>query len=121
TDLGDQTVGAKVNGRVVPLRTILENGDQVEILASQAQHPQPSWLRFVVTGKARAGIRRFVRHKERDETIELGSKIYEEIVARLPAPLAPDALKRALKTLKTEDEDALMIKIARRYISEPEL
>ena len=55
TDLGDRTVGAKVNGRVVPLRTMLENGDQVEILASEAQHPQPSWLRFVATGKARAG------------------------------------------------------------------
>ena len=55
TDLGDQTVGAKVNGRVVPLRTLLDNGDQVEILASEAQHPQPSWLRFVATGKARSG------------------------------------------------------------------
>ena len=55
TDLGDQTVGAKVNGRVVPLRTMLDNGDQVEILASKAQHPQPSWLRFVATGKARVG------------------------------------------------------------------
>ena len=114
TDLGDQTVGAKVNGRVVPLRTILDNGDQVEILASEAQHPQPSWLRFVVTGKARAGIRRFVRHKERDETIELGRKIYDEIVARLPAPLGAEALKRAVKTLKVEDDDALMIKIARK-------
>ena len=62
------------------------------------------WLRFVVTGKARAGIRRFVRHKERDETIELGRKIYDEIVARLPAPLGADALKRAVKTLKVEDE-----------------
>ena len=74
TDLGDRTVGAKVNGRVVPLRTMLENGDQVEILASEAQHPQPSWLRFVATGKARAGVRRFVRHKERDETVELGAR-----------------------------------------------
>jgi GTP diphosphokinase / guanosine-3',5'-bis(diphosphate) 3'-diphosphatase len=69
------------------LRTMLENGDQVEILASEAQHPQPSWLRFVATGKARAGVRRFVRHKERDETIELGRKIYDEIVERLPAEL----------------------------------
>jgi len=106
---------------VVPLRTILDNGDQVEILASQAQHPQPSWLRFVVTGKARAGIRRFVRHKERDETIELGRKIYDEIVARLPAPLGAEALKRAVKTLKVEDSDALMIKIARRSVSDIEL
>ena len=121
TDLGDRTVGAKVNGRVVPLRTMLENGDQVEILASEAQHPQPSWLRFVATGKARAGVRRFVRHKERDETIQLGRKIYDEIVARLPAPLGAEALKRAVKTLKVEDSDALMIKIARRSVSDIEL
>ena len=114
TDLGDRTVGAKVNGRVVPLRTMLENGDQVEILASEAQHPQPSWLRFVATGKARAGVRRFVRHKERDETVELGRKIYDEIVERLPAELDKDALKRALKKLKIESEDELMIAIARK-------
>ena len=86
TRLGDKTVGAKVNGRVVPLRTLLDNGDQVEILISDAQTPQPSWLRFVATGKARSAIRRFVRHKERDETVELGRKIYDEIVARLPVP-----------------------------------
>ena len=121
TDLGDQTVGAKVNGRVVPLRTLLDNGDQVEILASKAQHPQPSWLRFVTTGKARAGIRRFVRHKERDETIELGRKIYDEIVARLPTAPGADAIKRAMKALKVEDADALMIRVARRTVSDVEL
>ena len=121
TDLGDQTVGAKVNGRVVPLRTILENGDQVEILISEAQHPQPSWLRFVVTGKARAAVRRFVRHKERDETIELGHKIYDEIVQRLPAELDKDALKRTLKKLKMEDADALMVAIARKNVSDEAL
>ncbi len=121
TDLGDRTVGAKVNGRVVPLRTLLENGDQVEILASEAQHPQPSWLRFVTTGKARSSIRRFVRHKERDETIELGRKIYDEIVGRLPAPLAPEALRRALGKLAMEDADALMIAIARKRITDEEV
>jgi (p)ppGpp synthase/HD superfamily hydrolase len=118
TDLGDRTVGAKVNGRVVPLRTILENGDQVEILASEAQHPQPSWLRFVATGKARAGVRRFVRHKERDETVELGRKIYDEIVARLPAELDTQAQKRALKKLRIENEDELMIAIARKRVTD---
>ena len=121
TDLGDRTVGAKVNGRVVPLRTMLENGDQVEILASEAQHPQPSWLRFVVTGKARAAVRRFVRHKERDETIELGRKIYDEIVERLPAVLDTEAMKRALKKLKMESEDELMIGIARKRINDEAL
>ena len=121
TDLGDKTVGAKVNGRVVPLRILLENGDQVEILASEAQHPQPSWLRFVVTGKARSSIRRFVRHKERDETVELGHKIFEDIVGRLPAPLAPEAMSRAVSKLKLEDEDALMIAIARKRIRDEEV
>jgi len=121
TDLGDRTVGAKVNGRVVPLRTLLENGDQVEILASEAQHPQPSWLRFVVTGKARAGVRRFVRHKEREETVELGHKIYDEIVDRLPAVLDKDAIKQALKRLKIESEDELMIAIARKRISDEQV
>jgi guanosine-3',5'-bis(diphosphate) 3'-pyrophosphohydrolase len=121
TDLGDRTVGAKVNGRVVPLRTILENGDQVEILASEAQHPQPSWLRFVVTGKARAGVRRFVRHKERDETVELGRKIYDEIVERLPAVLDKDAGKQALKRLKIESEDELMIAIARKRVTDAQV
>ena len=118
TDLGDQTVGAKVNGRVVPLRTILDNGDQVEILASEAQHPQPSWLRFVATGKARAAVRRFVRHKERDETIELGRKIFEEIVDRIPGRKPRTPAKKAIKALKLEDEDALMIAISRKRLSD---
>ncbi len=121
TDLGDRTVGAKVNGRVVPLRTILENGDQVEILASEAQHPQPSWLRFVATGKARAGVRRFVRHKERDETIELGRKIYEDMIARLPEKVPEDALPKALKKLGIEDEDSLMVAIARKRVTDGEV
>jgi (p)ppGpp synthase/HD superfamily hydrolase len=100
---------------------MLETGDQVEILASEAQHPQPSWLRFVATGKARAGVRRFVRHKEREETIELGRKIYDEIIARLPAELDKDALKRALKKLKIENVDELMIATARKRVSDEAL
>nr|WP_279639178.1 bifunctional (p)ppGpp synthetase/guanosine-3',5'-bis(diphosphate) 3'-pyrophosphohydrolase [Sphingomicrobium sediminis] len=118
TDLGDQTVGAKVNGRVVPLRTLLDNGDQVEILASDAQQPQPSWLRFVATGKARAAIRRFVRHKERDETIELGTKIFAEIIERLPSAPRRGATKRAAKRLGMDDEAALMEAIAKKRIAD---
>ncbi|HWL46776.1 MAG TPA: bifunctional (p)ppGpp synthetase/guanosine-3',5'-bis(diphosphate) 3'-pyrophosphohydrolase [Sphingomonadaceae bacterium] len=121
TDLGDQTVGAKINGRVVPLRTQIENGDQVEILRSHAQEPQPGWLNFVITGKARAAIRRFVRNKEHGETIALGRKFYEGIVRRLPAQLAPDALDEALKRLMLPDPDALMIAIARQTISDAEV
>ncbi|USI74401.1 RelA/SpoT family protein [Sphingomonas morindae] len=118
TDLGNQAVGAKVNGRLVPLRTPIANGDQVQILKSAAQSPQPEWLNFVVTAKARASLRRYVRNKERDETIALGRKFYEEIVARLPAPVRPEALGEALKRLHLPSEEALMEAIARRSIDD---
>ena len=121
TDLGDTAVGAKINGRVVPLRTTIENGDQVQILRSKAQEPQPAWLNFVVTGKARAAIRRFVRHKERDESLALGRKLYDEIVARLPAQLGQEALAQALKRLKIADAPALMVAVARGQVSDARL
>ena len=85
TDLGDRTVGAKVNGRVVPLRTMLENGDQVEILASEAQHPQPSAgcasspPARRAPGSAASSATRSARRRSSS-----ARKIYDEIVARLP-------------------------------------
>ncbi|HZV19102.1 MAG TPA: bifunctional (p)ppGpp synthetase/guanosine-3',5'-bis(diphosphate) 3'-pyrophosphohydrolase [Sphingobium sp.] len=121
TSLGNQTVGAKINGRVMPLRTILENGDQVEILKSDAQEPQPGWLSFAITGKARAAIRRFIRQKQRAETITLGQKLYEEIVERLPVEIGDKAEKAAIKRLKLEDRAALMIAIATNRISDAEV
>lgn len=112
TDLGSQAVGAKVNGRVVPLRTELRNGDQVQILRSKAQEPQGNWLNFAVTGKAQAAIRRHLRHRERDETLALGAKLYEDIVARLPVALSGDAIDLALRRLGLTDENALLDAIA---------
>src|SRR5690606_564105 len=93
TDLGAQTVGAKINGRHVPLRTQLENGDVVEIIKSKNAEPQLSWLGFVVTGKARAAVRRAVRLKERAEVAEIGSKLFDEIAARVPAKIGKKAIR----------------------------
>jgi GTP diphosphokinase / guanosine-3',5'-bis(diphosphate) 3'-diphosphatase len=121
TTLGDTAVGAKINGRVVPLRTPIENGDQVEILKSKAQQPDALWLNFAATGKARAAIRRFVRHKEEDELIALGHKIYDEIATRLPNKLGKDAMTNALKKLKLKSEDALMTAIARQTVTDAQL
>ncbi|MFZ4745272.1 MAG: RelA/SpoT family protein [Sphingomonas sp.] len=121
TKLGNEAVGAKINGRVVPLRTPIENGDQVTILKSKAQEPQPAWLNFVVTGKARAAIRRYVRNKERGESVSLGRKIYDEIVTRLPAQLGKDAQAAARKRLKLPDEAALMEAIARRTVTDAQV
>jgi GTP pyrophosphokinase len=111
TDLGDKTVGAKVNGRHVPLRAQLNNGDMVEILKSRAQEPQQTWLNFVTTGKARAAIRRHVRHRERDELVAIGRKLYEEVTARMPGKIGKKALTAAVTRLKLEDEEELMHRI----------
>jgi len=121
TDLGDQTVGAKVNGRVVPLRTVLQNGDQVEILKSEGQEPQAGWLTFAVTAKARAAIRRFIRHKQRDEMIALGENLFEEIVERLPVKIGDKAVTAALKRLRMEDRAAMMIAIATHRVTDAEV
>ncbi len=121
TDLGNQAVGAKINGRVVPLRTEIENGDQVQILRSKAQTPQPNWLNFAITGKARAAIRRHLRLKERDEGIALGRKLYDDIVARLPVPLSAEALGDALRRLHLSDEAALMLAIAHQQLTDAQV
>ncbi len=102
----------------MPLRTPLNNGDQVEILVSKAQHPQPAWLSYVVTGKARAKIRRWVKSKEREETVALGRKIFDEIVQRLPAQLGWEAMTEALRRLKLPNDEALMEAIALKRIDD---
>jgi GTP diphosphokinase / guanosine-3',5'-bis(diphosphate) 3'-diphosphatase len=76
--IGDTCVGAKINGRLVPLRTQLANGDQVDIITSKAQTPSPTWERFVVTGKARARIRRFIRTQQRQQYLDLGKAILQK-------------------------------------------
>jgi GTP pyrophosphokinase len=111
TDLGDRAVGAKVNGRHVPLRTLLNNGDMVEILSSKAHRPEPAWLNFVATGKARAAIRRHVRHRERGEMVQLGRQLFEDISARVPGRIGAKAIKAALGRLKLPSDDELMLAI----------
>jgi len=108
TNLGAQTVGAKINGRHMPLRTVLNNGDVVEIIKGKNAAPQMSWLGFVNTGKARASIRRSVRLKEREEVAALGRKLFDEIVLRVPAKIGKKAVRDAVKRLELEDEDELM-------------
>ncbi|MGH7114986.1 MAG: RelA/SpoT family protein, partial [Stellaceae bacterium] len=78
SEIGDRCVGAKINGRLTPLRTELANGDQVEVITSKAQTPSPTWERFVVTGKARARIRRFVRTQQRTQYLDLGKAIVQK-------------------------------------------
>ncbi|RIV85686.1 RelA/SpoT family protein [Aurantiacibacter zhengii] len=121
TDLGAQTVGAKINGRHMPLRTPLGNGDVVEIIKGKNAEPQLSWLGFVVTGKARAAIRRAVRAKERAEIAEIGAKLYDEIAERLPAKVGKKALKQAVERLEMGDVEDLMYAIGAAKLSDREV
>jgi GTP pyrophosphokinase len=111
TDLGNAAVGAKINGRHVPLRTQLGNGDVVEIIKSRSSTPQLSWLGFVVTGKARAAIRRAVRAKEREEVAAIGRKLFDEIASRLPTKIGKKAIADAVKRLGFTREEEMMAAI----------
>ncbi len=111
SDLGNFAVGAKINGRHMPLRTALANGDVVELIKSRNASPQLAWLGFVVTGKARAAIRRAVRAKERAEVAAIGRKLFEQIVERLPSKIGKKAVKDAVKRLGLTSEEELMVSI----------
>ena len=77
SEVGDKTVGAKVNGRIVPLRSKLQNGDVVEILTSPAGHPSKDWLTYVRTSRAQNRIRGYIREQEREKSMALGNEIAE--------------------------------------------
>lgn len=114
--VGDKCVGAKINGRIVPLRTRLKNGDQVEIITSKTQTPSPSWERFVVTGKAKSEIRKFVRTQQRAEYINLGRAVLaktfkqegEEFNEKLIEPHLPQFNKKSVEDLLAEVGEGIL-------------
>ncbi len=100
SQVGDTTVGAKINGRLMPLRTELANGDQVEIMTARGGTPSPSWERWVVTGKARARIRRYVASQQRAQTIEQGRTALTRAFRQEGVDGSEKVLEGALKSLK---------------------
>jgi GTP pyrophosphokinase len=99
TDVGHQCVGARVNGKMVPLRTRLKNGDIVEIVTTPGHKPSRDWLNFVATSKARSKIRHLTHSEEKARSIDLGRKLFEKEARRfdvnLKAISEPDMLARA--------------------------
>jgi GTP pyrophosphokinase len=83
SDVGSQCVGAKVNGRIVPLKTQLKNGDVVEVLTQQGHQPSKDWLNLVKTSKARNKIKQIINATEREKAIEIGTKHFEKEARRL--------------------------------------
>ncbi|MER2537330.1 MAG: bifunctional (p)ppGpp synthetase/guanosine-3',5'-bis(diphosphate) 3'-pyrophosphohydrolase [Rhizobiaceae bacterium] len=113
TDVGDTCVGAKVNGRVMPLMTELKNGDEVEIIRSKAQVPPAAWESMVVTGKARAAIRRATRNAVRKQYSGLGQRILERAFERSGKTFSRDALKPVLHRLGRKDVEDVLASVGR--------
>ncbi|MDT7543580.1 MAG: diphosphokinase / guanosine-3,5-bis(diphosphate) 3-diphosphatase, partial [Acidobacteriota bacterium] len=82
TEVGNTCTGARINGRMVALRTAIQNGDVVEIIRSQGANPSRDWLNFVVTSKARNRVRHWVAEQQRTESIEIGRKMFEREATR---------------------------------------
>ena len=108
TNIGDTTVGAKINGSIMPLVTRLSNGDEVEIIRSGVQVPPAAWEEIVVTGKARAAIRRATRMAIRKQYAGLGQRILERTFERAGKVFSKDNLRPVLHRLGQRDvEDAI--------------
>ena len=115
--VGNTCVGAKVNGEIKPLRTVLQNGDQVEVLTSNAQHPSTEWERFVVTGKAKAAIRRYVRAVKREQFINLGKEMLERLFKGESLELSDKGLVGVMQNFEAETVDDIYAKVGEGLIS----
>jgi GTP pyrophosphokinase len=100
SQVGDACVGAKINGRLLPLRHQLQNGDQVEIMTARGGTPSPQWERFVVTGKARARIRRFLHQQQRQQHLDAGKAELAKAFRQAGVDGSEKVLEPALKALK---------------------
>jgi len=109
TDVGDQTIAAKINHEPAPLRTELHNGDIVEIITSPSSRPSPNWLSFVRTGKARSAIRHHLRTINLSESVELGQRLLSQALAmlNLNPVLAPIVVDRLLNESSAKSLDEI--------------
>lgn len=103
--IGDKCVGAKINGRIAPLNSRLMNGDQVDVITAKTQNPSPTWERFVVTGKARSHIRKYVRNQQRDEFIILGKAMIQKVFRQEKYDFSEKAITGTLKHYRLEGCD----------------
>lgn len=118
SEVGDRCVGGKVNGRMMPLRTQLANGDQVDVITSKAQTPSPLWERFVATGKARARIRRFIRSQQRSQFAALGRSMLQKAFQAEGYEFADKAVENVLRGFKCQGAEDLFALIGEGEITE---
>lgn len=109
SNVGDHCMGAKINGEIKPLRTILQNGDQIEIMQSKTQTPSPEWERFVVTPKAKAAVRRFIRGQKRLQFMELGRSLIQNLYKEAKQPWNDKEIEAVLPAFKQPSLDDLYV------------
>lgn len=117
SQVGDTCVGAKINGRLMPLRYQLQNGDQVEVMTARGGTPSPAWERFVVTGKARARIRRFIHQQQREQSRDAGRAELTKAFRQAGVDGSEKALEPALKALKFAAVDDMYIAVGNGNLS----
>ncbi|MFO7448334.1 MAG: bifunctional (p)ppGpp synthetase/guanosine-3',5'-bis(diphosphate) 3'-pyrophosphohydrolase [Ignavibacteriaceae bacterium] len=99
--VGMHCIGAKVNGKIVPLDTMLHSGDQVEIITSKNQHPNKNWVKFVTTHKAKTAVRKWI-NKEEDDIINAGKEIWEKKIKKLKLSFTTADIVKLSLNLKYE-------------------
>jgi len=113
--VGDSCTGARVNGQLVQLKYLLQNGDIVEILTGKKQHPKRAWLQLVKTSRARARIRNWLRREEKERSLQLGREICERELRRketsLKKLIKSGQIRKLLKTLRCNSLDDMLAKV----------
>jgi len=117
SQVGDTCVGAKINGRLLPLRHELQNGDQVEIMTARGGSPSPAWERFAVTGKARARIRRHIAQQQRQGHIDAGRATLTRAFRQDGLDGSEKVLEATAKTLKATSLDDLYVMVGNASLS----
>ncbi len=120
SNVGYHCIGAKVNGKIVPLDTQLHSGDQLEIITSKNQHPNKSWLQFVKTHKAKTNIRRYL-NKEEDRIVEVGKEIWDRKLKKLKLVFNQSELSKLSNRLKYDSPKHFFKSIAQDKINLDEI
>ena len=117
TEIGNSCIGVRINGLKLPFRTLLKNGDEIEIIRGDEQLPSENWLNHVHTGKARAAIRHALREREAADFIKLGAQMIDNLFAAEAVESSVSVLDRALGVLSFNSMDALYEAVGRGTIS----
>lgn len=117
TAIGNSCIGVRINGLKLPFRTLLKNGDEIEIIRGESQKPMANWVNHVQTGKARAAIRHSLRERETAEFMALGEQMIESLFAAEGLAAEGTLLERALGVMHYESLDLLRLDVGRGDIS----